>query len=222
HYLPSGHLIYAHAGAILAVPFDPARPKATATPVRLLDNVVQSSDGAAQFSVSSSGTAVYIAGAFRSNQRRLVTVDRTGTATPLAAPPGAYAAPRLSPNGRHLLVTIEAAINDVWMHDLTQGTLTQVTFDAGANVPVWTPDGQRAAFSSNKDGAFNLFWTEVFQHGPVERLGSSENVQVPGSWSPDGGTLVFVEQAPSKSREVWLMTIPGDRAGRPLLTSPFD
>jgi Tol biopolymer transport system component len=222
HYLPSGHLIYAHRGAILAVPFDPARPGATATPVRLLDNVVQSFDGAAQLGVSPSGTGVYIAGAFRSNQRRLVTVDRTGAATPFAAPPGAYVAPRLSPNGRQLLVTIEAAINDVWIHDITQGTLNQVTFDAAANVPVWTPDGKRASFSSNKEGALNLFWTEIFQHGPAERLGSSENVQVPGSWSPDGGTLVFVEHAPTKGRDVWLMTVQGDRARRPFLTSPFD
>ncbi len=144
HYLASGHVIYAHAGAILAVPFDPARRQATATPVRLLDNVAQSLDGAAQFSVSPSGTGVYIAGALATNQRRLVTVDRTGTPTPVAAPARAYVAPRLSPNGRQLLVTIEGTVNDVWMYDLTQGTLTQVTFDAGATVPVWSPDGQRA------------------------------------------------------------------------------
>ena len=222
HYLPSGHLIYAHRGAILAVPFDPARPKATATPVQLLDNVVQSFDGAAQLSVSSSGTGVYIAGEFTSNQRRLVTVDRAGVATPFAAPPGAYVAPRLSPDGRKLLVTMEAATNDVWLHDITAGTLSQVTFEAGAIFPVWTPDGQRATFSSNKEGALNLFWTQIFQHGPAERLGSSENLQVPGSWSPDGGTLAFVEYEPRKGRDVWLMTLDGDRARRPFLNSPFD
>ena len=222
HYLPSGHVIYAHRGAILAVPFDPAHPQATATPVRVLDNVVQSLDGAAQLSVSASGTGVYIAGAFRSNQRRLVTVDRTGAASPFAAPPGAYVAPRLSPNGWQLLVTIEGATNDVWIHDIMLGTLNQVTFDAGANVPVWTPDGQRAAFSSNKEGALNLFWTEIFRPGPAERLGLSENVQVPGSWSPDGGVLAFVEQEPANGRNVWLMTVQGDRARRPFLNSPFD
>ena len=222
HYLPSGHLIYAHRGAILAVPFDPARPKATATPVRLLDNVMESFDGAAQLSVSPSGTAVYIAGEFESNQRRLVTVDRLGAATPFAAPPRAYVAPRLSPDGRKLLVTIEAATSDVWMYDVTLGTLSQVTFDAGATVPVWTPDGQRAAFSSNKEGAPNLFWAQILQQGPAERLASSENVQVPGSWSPDGSMLAFVEQQPTKGRDVWLMTVHGDRARRPFLNSPFD
>jgi serine/threonine-protein kinase len=222
HYLPSGHLIYARRGAILAVPFDPARPMATATPVRLLDNVVQSFDGAAQLSVSSSGTGVYIAGEFTSNQRRLVTVDRTGAATPFAAPPGAYVAPRLSPDGRKLLVTLEAATNDVWIHDITAGTLSQVTFDAGAIFPVWTPDGQRATFSSNKEGALNLFWTQIAQHGPAERLGSSENLQVPGSWSPDGGMLAFVEQEPTNGRDVWLMTLRGDPARRPFLNSRFD
>jgi serine/threonine-protein kinase len=145
HYLPSGHLIYARRGAILAVPFDPDRPQTTETSIRVLDNVVQSFDGAAQLSVSASGTGVYLAGAFSSNQRRLVTVDRSGAATPFAAPLGAYVAPRLSPDGRQLLVTIEAAIDDVWIHDVTQGTLNQVTFDAGANVPARTASGQPSA-----------------------------------------------------------------------------
>ena len=222
HYLPSGHLIYAHRGAILAVPFDPARPGATSVPVKLLDNVVQSFDGAAQLSVSASGTGVYIAGEFTSNQRRLVTVDRVGVATPLAAPPGAYVTPRLSPDGRKLLVTMEAQTSDVWLHDITAGTLSQVTFDAGAVFPVWTPDGQRATFSSNKEGALNLFWTQIFQRGPAERLASSQNVQVPGSWSRDGRMLAFVEHESRNGRDVWLMTLDGDRARRPFLNSPFD
>src|SRR4029450_5215778 len=112
-----------------------------------------------------------------SNQSRLVTVDRTGAVTPFAAPSRAYATPRLSPDGRKLLVTIEATTSDVWMYDITPGTLTQVTFDARATVPVWTSDSQRAIFNSNKEGAPNLFWSGISEQGPAERLASSENVQ---------------------------------------------
>ena len=78
HYVPSGHLIYARGGAMMAVPFDPVRLTVTGTPVRVLDNVLQSSDGAAQLSVARAGSAVYITGGFDSDQRRLVAVDRTG------------------------------------------------------------------------------------------------------------------------------------------------
>ena len=222
HYLPSGHLIYTHGAAILAVPFDPSTLKVAGTPVRVLDNVLQSSDGAGQLSVSRSGTAVYIPGALESDQRRLVAVDRSGTATPFAAPPRPYRTPRLSPDGGKLLVTIEGAREDVWLYDITSGTLTELTADARATDPIWTPDGRRATFSSNKAGPPNLFWTQVLDQTPAERLAPSENVQVPGSWSPGGDTLAFVERRPSTGRDIWLIGLQGDRRPRPFLDSPFD
>jgi eukaryotic-like serine/threonine-protein kinase len=217
HYV-SGHLLYSRGGAIMAVPFDPASLTATGTPVRVLDNVVQSFDGAAQFSVSPSGSAVYIAGVFESDQRTLATVDRSGAATPLAAPPRPYATPRLSPDGRRLLVTIEQAMSELWEYDIAPGTLTQLTFDAGARFPVWNPGGQRAAFSSNKSGALNLFVLDVSRPGTGERLTTSDNLQAAGSWSPDGQTLAFVEQHPTKGRDIRLFA-PSDRSIRPWLDS---
>jgi serine/threonine-protein kinase len=216
-YLP-GYLMYARAGAIMAVPFEPASLTVTGTPARVLDNVMQSFDGAAQLSVSQSGSAVYVPGVLNSDHRRLVTVDRTGTATPLAALPRSYVTPRLSPNGQRLLVTIEQATSDLWTYDIGSDKLTQITFESGARFPVWSPDGQRAAFSSNKAGALNLFLIDISRPGTGERLTSSENLQVAGSWSPDGQALAFVEQDPSKGRDIRLIA-PNDRSTRPWLES---
>ena len=109
HYLASGHLIYARRGAIFAVRFDPIALNVVGTPTRILENVLESSDGGAQLTVSASGTAVYVAGALASDQRRLVSVDRSGRSIPLAAPPQPYAEPRLSPDGRSLLFKIGRA-----------------------------------------------------------------------------------------------------------------
>ena len=220
HYVP-GYLVYSRGGAIMAVPFDAARLTATGTPVRVLDNVVQSFDGAAQLSVSRSGSAVYVAGVFESDQRTLATVDRGGAATPLAAPPRPYATPHLSPDGRRLLVTIEQAMSDLWVYDIAPGTLTQLTFDSGARFPVWSPDGQRAAFSSNKAGALSLFVIDLARPGTGERLTSSDNIQIAGSWSSDGQTLAFVEQHPTKGRDIRLIA-PNDRSTRAWLDSTFE
>ena len=220
HYVP-GYLVYSRGGAIMAVPFDAARLTATGTPVRVLDNVVQSFDGAAQLSVSGSGSAVYVTGVFESDQRTLATVDRGGAATPLAAPPRPYATPHLSPDGRRLLVTIEQAMSDLWVYDIAPGTLTQLTFDSGARFPVWSPDGQRAAFSSNKTGALNLFVIDVARPGTGERLTSSDNLQIAGSWSSDGQTLAFVEQHPTKGRDIRLIA-PNNRSTRAWLDSTFE
>ena len=222
HYLRSGHLIYARGGTVMAVRFDSATLTVIGAPVRVLENVLQSLDGAAQISVSPSGSAVYVAGTFASDQRRLVAVDRGGTVTPFAAPLRQYSSPQLSPDGRQLLVTIEGSTADLWLYDISAGTLRQLTFDAGATFPIWTPDGQRAVYSSNTRGVRNLFWTAVFQQGQAERLASSENVQLPGSWSPDGATLAFVERHPTKGRDIWLLPLGGDRIPRPFLDATFD
>ena len=197
HYA-EGYLMYSRGGAIMAVPFDPASLTVTGTAVRVLDNVVQSFDGAAQLSVSRSGSAVYVTGVFESDQRRLAIVDRSGAATPLAAPPRPYATPQFSPDGGKLLVTIEEAMSELWRYDIAPGTLTQLTFDSGAKFPVWSPDGQRVAFSSSKTGALNLFMIDIARPGTGERLTSSDNLHVAGSWASDGHTLAFVEQHPAQ------------------------
>jgi Tol biopolymer transport system component len=220
HYVP-GYLVYSRGGAIMAVPFDPSSLTVTGTAMRVLDNVMQSFDGAAQLSISPSGSAVYVAGVFESDQRRLATVDRSGAATPLAAPPRPYAAPQLSPDGRKLLVTVEAATPDLWLYDIAPGTLTQLTFDSGARFPVWSPDGQRAAFSSNKTGALNLFVIDIARPGAGERLTSSNNLQAAASWASDGHTLAFVEQHPTKGRDIRLIA-PDDRSTRSWLDSTFE
>ena len=222
HYVPSGHLIYAHAGTVMAVRFDPGSLTATGTPVRVLDNVLQSFDGAAQLSVSPSGTAVYVPGMFGSDQRRLVAVDSRGTVTPFAAPTRHYAFPRFSPDRRNVVVTIDTPTSDLWLYDISAGTLRQLTFDAGATNPIWTPDAQRVAFSSNTGSARNLFWIPVLQSAPAERLATSEHPQLPGSWSPDGRTLAFVERDPATGRDIRLLPMAGGRTSRPLLDSPFD
>jgi Tol biopolymer transport system component len=163
-----------------------------------------------------------VAGTFASDRRRLVAVDRGGTVTPFAAPLRQYSSPQLSPDGRHVLVTIEGSTADLWLYDISAGTLRQLTFDAGATFPIWTPDGQRAVFSSNTRGVRNLFWTAVFQQGQAERLASSENVQLPGSWSPDAATLAFVERHPTTGRDIWLLPLGGDRLPRRFLDTPSD
>ena len=220
HYLPSGHLLYARGGAIFAVPFDSTNLKLTGTPARVLDRVLESSDGAAQVAVSRIGSMVYVLGGF-DMERRLMSVDRAGNAAPLAAPPKAYAAPRVSPDGRTLLVTIAEATETVWLYDLMTGMLNQVTSAGETRFPIWTPDGQRTTFSSGAGGPPNLFWTRILEPGSAERLASSDNVQVPGSWSPDGQTLAFVERSPATGRDIWFLRTK-DRAAQPILSSPFD
>ncbi len=208
-YLASGHLAYAHDGAIWIAAFDAQRLAFTGKPVRALEQVATTVDGAAQFAVSPSGAMVYQP-AFLASSRRLVVVDGTEQ-TPLAAPLHAYVTPRLSPDGRRVLLGVADKAEHVWSYELATGALTQLTFEAANRAPIWSADGQRMTFASTLHGALNLFVVPANGEGPAERLTPSESLQVPGSWSPDGQTLAFMEQHASTGRDIMLLGRGGDR-----------
>jgi eukaryotic-like serine/threonine-protein kinase len=148
----------------------------------------------------------------------------------LAAPAHAYLGPRLSPDGRRVAVGITEQDSQVWLYDLSRETLTPFTFEGNYNpIPVWTPDGKRIAFESNKQGPLNIFWQMADGSGGLERLTTGEYIQVPMSWSPDGQLLAFIEVNPTTQRDIWVLRMGDPSAGsgqvrkaQPFLRTRFD
>jgi len=159
-----------------------------------------------------------------------VGVSRNGAEKPLAVPTHAYLTPRLSPDGRRVAVTIAEQESNVWLYDLPRQTLTRITFEGSVNNgPVWTPDGKRLTFNSNKEGTANIFWQLADGSGGLERLTTSEYLQAPSSWSPDGQLLAFHEINPNTQRDIWVLRMgdssqgPGQvRKAQPFLRTRFD
>jgi Tol biopolymer transport system component/predicted Ser/Thr protein kinase len=221
-YAPSGHLVYAHGGNLMAVPFDPQRLTATGAAVPVLEGVLQLSIGAAQYSFSATGSLFYIPGSVQGARQRLVWVSRNGAEQPLVAPAHAYRGPRLSTDGRRVAVAIEEQDRQTWLYDLSRETLTRLTFEGNANFSLaWTPDGKRIAFESNKEGPSNLFWQLADGSGGLERLTTSDHTQVPMSWSPDGQLLAFLEVNPTTGNDIWVLRM-SDRKAQPFLRTPFN
>ncbi len=222
-YAPTGHLIYAQGGSLMAVPFDPQQLATTGAAVPVVEGVLESSvDGAAQYSFSATGSLVYVSGGLQSARSRLVWVSRNGADQPWAAAPHAYLNPRLSPDGRRVAVAITEQESHLWLFDLARETLTRFTFEGNTNGnPVWTPDGKRIAFNSNRDGAINLFWQLADGSGGLERLTTSQYLHTPISWSPDGQLLAFFEVNPITQRDIWVLGI-SDHKAQPFLRTQFD
>jgi Tol biopolymer transport system component/predicted Ser/Thr protein kinase len=222
-FAPSGHLIYAQGGSLMAVPFDPQRLAVTGAAVPVVEDVRQStSNGLAQYSFSSTGSLVYVPGGLQGAQSRPVWVTRNGAEQPLAAPARAYVFPRLSPDARRLAVTITEQDSQVWLYDLSRETLTRFTFEGNTNqTPAWSPDGKRIAFQSNKEGRQNLYWQLADGSGGLERLTTSEYTDTPKSWSPDGRLLAFIEITPTTGYDIWVLQI-SDRKPQPFLRTPFN
>jgi eukaryotic-like serine/threonine-protein kinase len=220
-YVPSGHLVYARAGELLAVPFDLKRLEVTGPPVTILKGVsMHPIAGAAQFSFSGDGSLAYVPGGSKVGERTLVWVDRDGAPQPLPAPQRPYLFPRLSPDGQRLAVSIQGANSGLWVYDLGRGTLSRLTESILPPRSNWTPDGKHVTFASAQSGAMDLYWTPADGSGAVERLTTSENFQVPGSWSPDGQVLAFSEADPTTGWDIWMLRLQGDRKPRPFLQTP--
>ena len=100
-----GHLVYAAAGTLRAVPFDLASLETRGTPVPVVPDVVTTPYGAVDAVVAGDGTLAYVSGSVAgASARTLVWVDRQGRETPIPAPPRAYVYPRLSPDGTRVAV----------------------------------------------------------------------------------------------------------------------
>ena len=221
-YVPTGHLVYGWEDKLLAAPFDLDQLQLTGPPAVVLEGIAIyiRELGQTAFSVSESGSLVYIPGGL--SQRTLVWVDRQGAVEPLAAPPRVYDDPRLSPDGQRLAVQIGPEGNsDIWIYDIPRGTLTRLTFEGG-DIPRWMPDGKRVAFGSRRAGGpENLFWKAADGSGPAEQLTESERRQLPSSWSPDGQVLAFGELHPTTGYEIWVLPLQGERKPRPFLQTQF-
>jgi serine/threonine-protein kinase len=222
-YAASGHLVYAQGSTLMAVPFDPQRLQVTGAAVPVVEGVLPATtSGAAQYSLSATGSLVYVSGVVQSAQRRLVWVTRNRAEQPLAAPAHAYRGPRLSPDGRRVAVAIEEQDSQIWLYDLSRESLTRLTFEGKTNSnPVWTPDGKRIAFVSNREGPLlNVFWQLADGSGGLERLAGGEYLHFPVSWSPDGQLLGFVEVNPATGYDIWVLRL-SDRKAQPFLRTPF-
>ena len=222
-YAPSGHLVYAQGGSLMAAPFDAQRLAVTGVAIPMVESVLQSTAyGYAQYSFSATGSLVYVSGGVPSAQSSLVWASRKGIEQPVTAPVHGYVLPRLSPDGRRVAVGITEQERQVWLYDLSRETLTRFTFQGNNNTtPSWTPDGKRIAFISNADGPRNIFWQLADSTGGLERLTTSEYVHIPGSWSPDGQLLAFVEVNSTTGADIWVLRM-SDRKTQPFLRTPFN
>jgi len=228
-YVDSGHIVYAAAGSLRAVPFDLARLEVTGDPVPVVDGVSTAPTGEAQFAVARNGTLIYVrstTSTVAGPQFSLVWVNRQGREEPIAAPPRAYVYPRISPDGTRLALDIRDQENDIWIWDLKRQTMSRLTFDPGLDrAPVWTPDGRRVIFSSQRGGLTsggNIFWQAADGTGTVERLTTSDHAQFTTSVSPDGTRLVFRDDDPKSRRDISMATLDGKGTTESLVRTPFD
>jgi serine/threonine protein kinase len=228
-YAPPGFLLFQREGTLLAQAFDPERLELSGELVRLADDVLYNpGNGRAAFAVSSNGALVYRA---RPQSRQLVWIDRNGKTSPPIGSPLDARSLRLSPDGKRVAFSNESDegntwAGDIWIYDIDQDLRTKLTtHPALDHWPIWSPDGSRLAFDSERDGPSHTLYEKPSNGASPERLLLQPE---PGfgygllDWSLDGRIVVFqrVKQG-SPSGDLWVLPLFGDRKPFSYLTAPF-
>ena len=106
----------------------------------------------------------------------------------------------------------------VWVYDLFADTqILPLTQDGNNISPIWTPNGERITYASDRNGTWGIYWQNADGTGAAEPLWVEEESEVrvwPESWSPDGKTLSFARSSLGDDG-IWTLSI--DEGGEPEL-----
>ena len=218
-YVATGHLLYMIEGRLHAVSFDPSRLEISGPAVAMVEGVRRASlnlSGLGMFSVSSTGALVYMPGpaSLASSQSDVGIVERNGTLTPLKLPPAPYRHPRVSPDGKRIVVeTDDGKDAVVRVYDLVRGgALQRITFAGRNRFPIWTADSRRVTFQSDRDGDHGILWQVADGSSNAERLttAAAGERHIPESWHP-GGEVLFFSVAKDAEYTLWTYSVRDKR-----------
>jgi dipeptidyl aminopeptidase/acylaminoacyl peptidase len=192
--LAGTHIFSLSQGSLIAQTFDVDCAEVRGEPVAVADQITSDTIRGDAFSAAANGVLAYRSA---SSDSELIWFDRSGRQIGLFPAEGDYHNPWLSPDERRLAVekTDPATGNHtIWVLELARGVSSRLVFDgAGAHVPVWSPDGRRIVFSSNRLGGVDLYQIPADGTGVGEIVLSSSDrfPMTVTDWSLDGRLLLY-------------------------------
>jgi Tol biopolymer transport system component len=158
-------------------------------------------------------------------QGRLTWFDRQGKVVSTSGALGLYRTLTISPDGKRVAFerTDPQTMNrDIWLLDVASGKETRFTSDPGWEAfPLWSPDGSRVIFTSNRGGAFDLYMKASTGTAAEELFYKSSEGKGPTSWSPDGRALLYYSIGQPTHVKLLAASGPADRAPVPVVDVQF-
>jgi eukaryotic-like serine/threonine-protein kinase len=215
-----GYLLFVREQTFVAQPFDLDRLELSGEP-RPIAESVGTSINRSMFSVSANASLAY-----RTDDNEIARpswFDRDGKLLGIAASGNS---PRLSPDGRQLALERRdprSGAGDIWLEDLSRRVSTRLTSHPAYDwIPIWSPDGHRIVFASNREGTMDLYEKAVGGSEPERQILKSEQRKTPTDWSRDGQFLLFDLEDPATGWDLAALPMNGDRKPFAILQSEFN
>jgi len=227
-WLQSGHLLFTRASVLMAQPFDIGSLKLSGDPRPVADHIELATTlgqvPSATFAASPSGVVLW-RHTKPTPPSSLQWFDRNGKKLATVGELADYSNPGLSPDDHKLAVCIrdpQTGTRDIWIFDLLRGGKTRLTFDPADDIdPIWSPDGTRIAFTSDRSGQRNIYWKLADGSGPEELLvGGKEAQENVEDWSRDGKYLIY-NYPSGPHADLRVLPLVGDRKPVTYLDTAF-
>jgi serine/threonine protein kinase/Tol biopolymer transport system component len=220
-YLPPGWLVRVRQNTLEAQRFDAGLGRLSGDPVPLDRSVrTDALTMAGFFSVSASGAIAWRSGG--GDRRQLIWFNRAGENVGSFGDIGdsTMFSPEIAPDGKRV-ATMRGPVgsSDIWVQEGVRNT--RFTIDpADDRYPIWSPDGARLAFASNRNGAYDLYDKAADGSGSERLLLPSPDFKRPNSWSPDGRFILY--WTAQNNGDLMVLPLTGDRKPFPFVSTPFD
>jgi Tol biopolymer transport system component len=224
---PSGFLLFPRQTTLFAQAFDFKRQELLGNPFPLAQQAVIPFEAGILAPGYSAGAGIV---AYRSGTagltRQLVWLDRSGKRVGAigATDTATLTDVQLSPDEKRVATyrTVNGNV-DVWIIDTVRGIRTRLTFETAFDIlPIWSSDGSRVAFSSNRKGTFSIWSRLSSGAGAEEQLVELGQSSTPSDWSADGRFLLFRNIDPQTATDLWVLPLFGDKKPFPFLKTPFE
>jgi serine/threonine-protein kinase len=202
-YLPTGHLIFGRGDALYVIEFDPQKLQTYGDPAPIVAGVAENGAGTLEYAFSQSGTLLTLpAGLTFDSGGTLVILNRQGERVPFAQgslDTVTLANPRISPDNTKV---IGDRGFEVWIYDLARGTSTRLTSGPRTAWPMWTRDGKRVTYNSERLGFWNPFWRAADGSDEEKPVFRYESILNPTDWSPDNKKLLLYRDSPQTDSDL--------------------
>ncbi len=152
---------------------------------------------------------------------QLVWVDRAGARLSTVGDLADLGNLELSPDGKQVAVAVlneTTGKRDLWLYDVANGRRVRLDANvADENWLIWSPDGRRVAFNSQRTRGLDLYQTSSRAGDRQELLLADDEGKWPVSWSADGKFILYVTNSAGTGNDIWVLPLSGDRKPYPLM-----